>query len=148
MQPPSLPLVVLLHTCRSFLASTLRSPRCLMGWTLTGESGELSQMSMKPRWRLLKMRRKSWKVEVSKVSVEIRHLVSPPAAHCTFRSSPFSNCHLFLLQMMMARSQRHVLSARSIYECLSGCVFVQCEFVHVRKVCRERFADEGMCKIR
>lgn len=38
--------------------------------------------------------------------------------------------------------------SRSIYECLSGCVFEQCVYVREKKVCWERFADDTllMCK--
>ncbi len=118
-----------LCVCRSFLASTQRSPPCSMGWISTGESGEPSQMSTRPRWRPSKTRRKGWKVETNKVSTDITPFLLILYPHCHASLTVGLICSFYSSKRREVKDVRCLLDLqgrRSIYECLSACVCVQC----------------------
>lgn len=129
-----------LRVCRSSLASTKRSPPCSTDWITTGVNGKLSQTSVRPSWRPSKMRRKSWKAEANKVSIETTtSLLLSLCFHCPVSS----NCRslLFFLRLKKPGSRRHARSARParlsghlwMFVCMCICTVCVCAWACVHR---------------
>lgn len=116
------------HICwclfrRSLLVSTLKFSPCSMGWITTGASGKLLQISMRPRWRRLRTRRRSQK-KGNKVDRQwLRHII--------YQYCQKSLMCIFICCLKVAESQRRVSSVKPLRPLthsrmfISMCLFTQ-----------------------